>query len=92
MTETKARASDAKRRAPPRRKPAAGPEGPAKVSCTVSFCPVCTALGAVQEVRPDVVGHLLTAGRELLLALRGVIDARTEDAERPAQLEKIHIA
>jgi hypothetical protein len=49
--------------------------------CTVSFCPICLAVTAVQPIRPDVVEHLLNAGREFLLAVTATLSARADDAE-----------
>jgi hypothetical protein len=66
-------------------------------ACPVAWCPICLAVTAVQPVRPDVVEHLLKAGTELLLAFRGVIDARADDispdgsGDRTTRLEKIDI-
>jgi hypothetical protein len=60
----------------------------------VAFCPIGLALSAVQPLKPDVVEHLLVAGREFLLAAKAVIDARVaEDPEGgPAPtLERIDI-
>lgn len=62
-------------------------------TCTVGFCPICLAVTAMQPIRPDVLEHLLNAGREFLLAARSVLDARA-DAVAPddrATLEKIDI-
>ena len=59
--------------------------------CSVSFCPICLAVTTAAEVRPDFVGHLVTAGREFLLALRAVIDARLQDLEPPRTLERLTI-
>jgi hypothetical protein len=62
--------------------------------CTVGFCPICLAVTAMQPLRPDVVEHLLNAGKEFLLAARSVLDARADDAThdgRPTRLEKIDI-
>jgi hypothetical protein len=49
-----------------------------------------TAMG---DVRPELMEHLLLAGREMLLAVRALIDARLEgSAEKPAtRLERIRI-
>jgi hypothetical protein len=47
-------------------------------TCTVGFCPICLTVTAMQPLRPDVIEHLLVAGRELLLAARAVVDARSE--------------
>jgi hypothetical protein len=69
----------------------------APATCPVAWCPICLAVTAVQPIRPDVVEHLLKAGTELLLAFRGVIDARADgmDPDGPdegkAHLEKIDI-
>ncbi|MGZ4132877.1 MAG: hypothetical protein ACXVWF_07505, partial [Actinomycetota bacterium] len=68
--------------------------------CPVAWCPICLAVTAVQPLRPDVVEHLLKAGTELLLAFRGVLDARADDlsgegadepAAGPTRLEKIDL-
>jgi hypothetical protein len=68
--------------------------GVARHVCDVAFCPIGLALSAVQPLKPDVVEHLLVAGREFLLAAKAVIDARVaEDADGgPAPtLERIDI-
>ena|SRR5438093_5783403 len=66
--------------------------------CPVAWCPICIAVTAVQPLKPEVVEHLLKAGTEMLLAFRGVIDARADemrppDGEDPSttRLEKIDI-
>lgn len=62
--------------------------------CRVGFCPICAAVSAMGEVRPELTEHLLLAGREMLLALRELIDARLEGVEeRPSQgrVERIHV-
>jgi hypothetical protein len=48
-------------------------------------------LTATQQVRPELVEHVLAAGREFLLAAKALIDARTEDMPRSSPLEKIEI-
>lgn len=66
-------------------------------ACPVAWCPICMAVTAVQPLRPDVVEHLLKAGSELLLAFKGVLDARAEElnGETPppaaTRLEKIDL-
>jgi hypothetical protein len=68
--------------------------GVARHVCDVAFCPIGLALSAVQPLKPDVVEHLLLAGREFLLAAKAVIDARVaEDPDGgPAPtLERIDI-
>ena len=93
------RTTDASRSRPPKR-PKIEPvsevesdEGASPV-CTVGFCPICLAVTAMQPLRPDVVEHLLNAGKEFLLAARSVLDARADEAApdgRPTRLEKIDI-
>jgi hypothetical protein len=55
--------------------------------CDVAFCPIGLALTAVEHVQPDVVSHLLLAGREFFLAAKAVMDARAEDLGRDAAPE-----
>jgi hypothetical protein len=60
--------------------------------CDVAFCPIGLALSAVQPLKPDVVEHLLIAGREFLLAAKAVIDARAgEDDGTAPTMERIDI-
>jgi hypothetical protein len=66
--------------------------------CPVAWCPICMAVTAVQPLKPEVIEHLLKAGTEMLLAFRGVIDARAEqmhptegEQPGPTRLEKIDI-
>lgn len=41
-------------------------------------CPIGTVSMAFQRTAPDTTEHLLRAGREVLLALRGVVDGLNE--------------
>jgi hypothetical protein len=64
------------------------------VVCTVGMCPICAVVTAMGEVRPELTEHLLLAGRELLLALKSLIDARAQSDEAPRKgggLERIRI-
>jgi hypothetical protein len=70
--------------------------GHAATGCPVAWCPICMTVTAVQPLKPDVIEHLLKAGTELLMAFRGVIDARAEEMQPsetpgPTRLEKIDI-
>ncbi len=47
--------------------------------CNVAFCPIGLALSAVQPMKPDVIEHLLLAGREFFLAAKAVMDARADE-------------
>jgi hypothetical protein len=76
----------------------AEPHAHAQTGCPVAWCPICMAVTAVQPLKPEVIEHLLKAGTEMLLAFRGVIDARADemqppddDEPGPTRLEKIDI-
>jgi hypothetical protein len=96
--ETKAR-----RRPAPEPQPEPQPEhsategGGGSHVCDVAFCPIGLALTAAERAQPDVVSHLLLAGREFFLAAKAVMDARAEDLERDgategrARMERIDI-
>lgn len=60
-------------------------------ACPVGFCPIGMFLTVSGSARPEAVEHLIAAGREFMLALSAVIDARVEDLGRPSQLEKIDL-
>jgi hypothetical protein len=78
------------------REPAAERSGGDHV-CTVAFCPIGLALTAAERIQPDVVSHLLVAGREFFLAAKAVMDARAEDLrgdgppDGPPRMEHIDI-
>jgi hypothetical protein len=59
--------------------------------CSVALCPICLVVTAVGEARPDLVQHLLVASREVLLAVRSIIDARLEGTAKPSKLERITV-
>jgi hypothetical protein len=46
-------------------------------------CPICSAIAALREARPEAVEHLVKAGAELLLAARALLDGGGEPAGRP---------
>ncbi len=50
--------------------------------CNVAFCPIGLALSAVQPLKPDVVEHLLVAGREFFLAAKALLDARGDELQQ----------
>jgi len=91
-TAARSAASDAGKGARPKAAP--DPEPPHV--CTVGFCPICMAVAALQPLKPEVVEHLLNAGREFLLAVKAAVDARandvTDEADRERRLERIDIA
>ena len=62
--------------------------------CNVAFCPIGLALTAVQPLKPDVVEHLLLAGREFFLAAKALMDVRADDLSKDggsSTFEKIDI-
>ena len=62
--------------------------------CNVAFCPIGLALSAVQPMKPDVVEHLLVAGREFFLAAKALLEVRVDDLAKdgaPTTFEKIDI-
>jgi hypothetical protein len=61
--------------------------------CTVAFCPICLVVTAIGDARPELIEHLMVAGREMLLAARAVIDARLQTMEETptSELKRIRI-
>ncbi len=59
--------------------------------CPVGFCPVGMFLTVTGSARPEAVEHLLAAGRELMLAVTAVLNARADDLGRKSQIEKIEL-
>ncbi len=60
--------------------------------CPVAFCPIGFALSTANRASPEAVDHLMLAARELLLAVKAVVDIRTTDVDGgPTRLEKIEI-
>jgi hypothetical protein len=72
------------------------PSGSAPHVCTVALCPICLAVTAMQPLAPEVIEHLLKAGTELLLAVKAVVESRTDqvrpEADEGRRLERIDIA
>lgn len=75
-----------------RAKPEGTPE-PARPLCGFALCPICTALTALGESRPELLEHVVAASREVLLSVRALIDARLEGADDPSgpRLERLSI-
>src|SRR5712692_2607094 len=92
---TKAHATRGKRGLPGT---SSGDEEPAtaRPTCSFTFCPICIAMSAIGDAKPELVEHLMVAGREALLAVRSIIDARLEGSApsqfpKPAKLERLSI-
>jgi hypothetical protein len=84
-------AKSAKAGGPPREETGPSPQGPGPV-CPVALCPGGMFLTVTEELRPEVVEHLLKAGRELMLATRAFLDNRLEGPEEGGPpLEKIEV-
>ncbi|AXV07489.1 hypothetical protein DVS28_a2810 [Euzebya pacifica] len=47
-----------------------------------SLCPICVALQALGSARPDVTTHLLSAARELALAVKTAAEGQVEATDR----------
>jgi len=62
-------------------------------TCPVALCPICAAVSLIEPLNPDVVQHLLNAGREFLLAAKAALDAvATDSTEKDnGSFEKIDI-
>jgi len=89
-SRSKAASSSRGAKAPPVKDPD-GEKSAGAPLCSVGFCPICLAVTALGEARPDLVEHVLLAGREMLLAVRALVDARLEGAGQPARLERLTI-
>lgn len=72
-------------------RPAADERAGGVPSCPVSICPVGMAVTLAGQARPEVVEHLLNAGRELLLAATAFMNARAQAVGESPRLEKIEI-
>jgi len=58
----------------------------------VAFCPICLAVTAMGDMRPELMEHVTLAGREMRLAIRALIDARLENpGKQPTKLERLTI-
>jgi hypothetical protein len=71
-----------------KRAPKSSPSTPV---CPVALCPIGMFLSVTGEVRPDVVEHFLSAGRELMAAVRATMDTRAEEVSRSHTLERIDV-
>ncbi len=74
-----------------KRRPPRSEEPKADHVCPVGFCPVGMFLTVTGNARPEAVEHLVAAGREFMLALTAVLNARADDLGRPSQIEKIDL-
>ena len=59
--------------------------------CPVGFCPIGMFLTVSGHARPEAVDHLVASGREFVLALTAILNARADDVGRPSQIEKIEL-
>jgi hypothetical protein len=70
---------------------AEGPVVSPPAPCPVALCPICMTVTALGEVRPELIEHLLAAGREVLVAVRSVVDARLAETDAPVRLQRLTI-
>ncbi|MGH2783654.1 MAG: hypothetical protein ACRDJ1_00135 [Actinomycetota bacterium] len=54
-------------------------------------CPICMSLYALQQSRPEAMQHLMTAGHELFLAFRALVEAQGERWEHVNTLQRISV-
>ena len=60
--------------------------------CQVALCPICATVMLLGDVQPELVDHLLAAGREVLLAMRTIIDIRLQEGPpRPTTIQRLTI-
>jgi hypothetical protein len=57
--------------------------GPAARAPECQFCPLCQAMAALREARPEAVEHLVKAGAELLLAARALLEGAAAPGGSP---------
>jgi len=56
------------------------------------MCPICTTVMLLGDIQPELMGHLLAAGREMLLAMRTIIDLRLQEPpDPPKTIQRLHI-
>ena len=72
------------------------PKAAAQPACSVAFCPIGRAMNATADAAPEVLGHLMNAAREVLLAVTVVLEAKPgSEKGAPAggtsELEKIEV-
>jgi hypothetical protein len=73
------------------KRPAPEPSSHDDRVCPVGFCPVGMFLTVSGHARPEAVEHLVAAGREFVLALAAVMNARADDLGRAPSIEKIDL-
>jgi hypothetical protein len=56
-----------------------------------SVCPVCQTIGALRQVRPETVAHLLDAGASLVAALRSVLAPTTAGGASARHVQHIDL-
>jgi hypothetical protein len=89
MAETRRRRERAEREPADQEAPSHADE-----RCPVTFCPICIAVTGTQPLRAEVLGHLIAAGQELLLAVQAATRATGtdgDDDDPPVRLEKIDL-
>ena len=61
------------------------------MSAQCLVCPICMSLYALQQSRPEAMQHLMTAGHELFLAFRALVEAPGERWEQVSTLQRISV-
>ncbi|MCW2622517.1 MAG: hypothetical protein JWL64_2119 [Frankiales bacterium] len=60
-------------------------------SASCAVCPVCQAVAALRQVRPETVAHLLSAGAAFAAALRSAVTAAPGPAAAGGHVQHIDL-
>jgi hypothetical protein len=59
--------------------------------CPVALCPIGMFLSVTGDVRPETVEHFLSAGRQLVMAVKSMVDSRADEVREPTTLHRIDV-
>jgi len=75
---------------PPPEQPAASPFTPG-MAPECLMCPFGLVFFTMRNTRPEVMEHLMTAGQELFLAFKALVDQTAERWEQTQSLQRITV-
>ncbi len=61
------------------------------MSAQCLVCPICMSLYALQQSRPEAMEHLMSAGHELFLAFRAIVESQADRWEQVNTLQRISV-
>jgi len=61
------------------------------MSAQCLVCPICMALYALQQSRPEAMQHLMAAGHEFFLAFRALVESQSERWDQVNTLQRISV-